>query len=99
MEHIAFCRWYALQKTKVDSSINSEIKTEWRGQTLGSLNYLEALNPPNETAAKIMSRKGALTNVLFDRPNPVGTPDLITCTACMMMNLISYHKEQQILCS
>jgi hypothetical protein len=28
-----------------------------------------------------MSRKGALTKVLFDLPYPLGTPYLVTCTA------------------
>jgi hypothetical protein len=43
--------------------------------------YLDALYEPKENAAQIMSRKGALTSVLFDLPYPLGAPYLITCTA------------------
>jgi hypothetical protein len=43
-----------------------------------SLYYLEALKAPKESDVNIMIRNGALTNVLFDLPYPVGTPDRIT---------------------
>jgi hypothetical protein len=43
-----------------------------------SLHYLEALKTLKENAVNIMSRNGALTNVLFDLPYPVRTPDRIT---------------------
>jgi hypothetical protein len=45
-----------------------------------SLHYLEALKAPKEIDVNIMSRNGALTNVLFALAYPVGMPDCITWT-------------------
>jgi hypothetical protein len=55
--------------------------------------YLDALYEPKENAAHIMSRKGALTNVLFDLPYPLGAPYLITCTAFHARSISASTKD------